>query len=451
MDNLDLRSLSINSCISTPSMMILPSFRANLNNAPINEDLPAPIDYYLPVLYPTKIRILELNTYTNAKQRNLLLEKHPKSYLYQKLSQRSPPVVNDVTLLLDPCIVETKFESTPTFLILLLFSNSFSILVPSEDSKQFDQLQINVVPKMHFSNKCLPTLTSTAESGSSTKLILAFCPPLKVIPLSPTTVSWPSGKCSRSFFRAQTSITYLKIILYQKIPMVLVMHKILHHEQIFFLRKLVGKCKNLYIFIITLSEKSQKCIPLLFKRADHTAESIVSFKYCLHILNLQHTKFLFNEPGNKKSDYFYVSLEYSNEYSILIFGIAEELATRAFNASSIRSCCCIHAKRRILVYIYLYVMISKIFALHLGLEGRSTLLSAFDYIPVALLNAITPVLKIVIFSIKLTDEVTTAGRGLNSLKHLVKSKNPFEIVSNVSIQDVRIPSGSCEQKLVDQH
>lgn len=33
--------------------------------------------------------------------------------------------------------------------------------------------------------------------------------------------------------------------------------------------------------------------------------------------------------------------------------------------------------RRILVYIYLYVMISKMFALHLGLEGRSTLLSAF--------------------------------------------------------------------------
>jgi len=45
------------------------------------------------------------------------------------------------------------------------------------------------------------------------KLILAFCPPLKVIPLSPTIVSSPSGKYSRSFFSAQTSITYLKIIL----------------------------------------------------------------------------------------------------------------------------------------------------------------------------------------------------------------------------------------------
>lgn len=43
MDNLDLRSLSSNSCISTPSIMILPSFRANLNNAPIKDDLPAPV------------------------------------------------------------------------------------------------------------------------------------------------------------------------------------------------------------------------------------------------------------------------------------------------------------------------------------------------------------------------------------------------------------------------
>jgi len=42
------------------------------------------------------------------------------------------------------------------------------------------------------------------------KLILALCPPLKVIPLSPTIVSSPSGNCSRSLFNAHTSIIYLK-------------------------------------------------------------------------------------------------------------------------------------------------------------------------------------------------------------------------------------------------
>lgn len=46
-ENFDRKSCSSNSWISTPSMMILPSFRANRNNAFINDDFPEPV---LPIM-----------------------------------------------------------------------------------------------------------------------------------------------------------------------------------------------------------------------------------------------------------------------------------------------------------------------------------------------------------------------------------------------------------------
>lgn len=49
MDNLDLRSFKPNSCISTPSIMILPSLRANLNSALIMDDFPAPVLPMIPI------------------------------------------------------------------------------------------------------------------------------------------------------------------------------------------------------------------------------------------------------------------------------------------------------------------------------------------------------------------------------------------------------------------
>jgi len=49
-ESLDRKSWSPISCISISSMMIFPSLIANLNNAPINDDFPAPVLPTIPTL-----------------------------------------------------------------------------------------------------------------------------------------------------------------------------------------------------------------------------------------------------------------------------------------------------------------------------------------------------------------------------------------------------------------
>lgn len=49
MESLDRKSCSPNSCISMPSIMILPSFLANLNKAAIKDDFPAPVLPTIPI------------------------------------------------------------------------------------------------------------------------------------------------------------------------------------------------------------------------------------------------------------------------------------------------------------------------------------------------------------------------------------------------------------------
>lgn len=48
-ESLDRNSCNPNSCISRLSIVILPSLRANLNNAPINDDFPAPVLPTIPI------------------------------------------------------------------------------------------------------------------------------------------------------------------------------------------------------------------------------------------------------------------------------------------------------------------------------------------------------------------------------------------------------------------
>jgi len=43
MESFDRKSCNPKSCISMLSIMILPSLKANLNNAPIKDDFPAPV------------------------------------------------------------------------------------------------------------------------------------------------------------------------------------------------------------------------------------------------------------------------------------------------------------------------------------------------------------------------------------------------------------------------
>lgn len=54
MEILERKSWSPNSCISTSSTMIRPSFNDNLNSAPINDDLPAPVLPTIPTFWLRK-------------------------------------------------------------------------------------------------------------------------------------------------------------------------------------------------------------------------------------------------------------------------------------------------------------------------------------------------------------------------------------------------------------
>jgi len=49
MESLDRNSCSPNSCISTPSIVMLPSLIANLNKAEIKDDFPAPVLPTIPI------------------------------------------------------------------------------------------------------------------------------------------------------------------------------------------------------------------------------------------------------------------------------------------------------------------------------------------------------------------------------------------------------------------